>query len=110
MNIASINIYEMMLIGFAIASVSMTITKSNVMESFRIKVSKLGRWMRELIHCPYCLSHWLAFAIVGYKFGLLPLERFLLMSFGVITIASLASLGIVNLFLSLDELDLEEIE
>ena len=96
---------EMLLLGLAIASITMTITKSNVMESFREQISKLGRWARELVHCPYCLSHWLAFAVVGGKFGLLPLGQFVLVSFGVITIASFASLGIAALFLALDALD-----
>lgn len=101
---------EMVLIGLAIASITMTIAKSNVMEWLRDQISELGQWTRELIHCPYCLSHWFAFAVVGWKFGLLPLEQFILMSFGVITIASLASLGIAQLFLALDKIDAEETE
>jgi hypothetical protein len=96
---------EMILLGLAIASIAMTITKSNVMESLRNRASKLGRWARELMHCPYCLSHWLAFAAVWLKFGLLPLGQFVLVSFGVITIASFASFGIAALFLALDALD-----
>lgn len=101
---------EILLIGLAVASITMTISKSNVMEYPRIQVSKLGRWARELIHCPYCLSHWFAFGIVWQKLGLFPLERFILVSFGVVTIASLASLKIAQLFLALDEIDSEEEE
>jgi len=101
---------EMLLIGLAVASITMTVSTSNVMEPWRIQVSKLGRRARELIHCPYCLSHWLAFVVVWGKFGLLPLERFILISFGIVTIASLASLGIAQLFLALDEIDSEENE
>lgn len=96
---------EMILLGLAIASITMTITKSNVMEYPRDQVSKLGRWVRELVHCPYCLSHWLAFAVVWLEFGPLPLGQFVLVSFGVITIASFASLGIATLFLVLDALE-----
>lgn len=103
-------LFEMLLIGLAIASITMTISKSNVMEYLRTQVSKLSYWVGELIHCPYCLSHWFAFAAVWWKFGLLPLERFILISFGVVTIASLASLGIAQLFLTLDKIDSEEIE
>lgn len=103
-------LFEMLLIGLAIASFTMTIAKSNVMECLRTQVSKLGRWARELIHCPYCLSHWVAFTVTWWKFGLWPLERFILISFGVVTITSFASLGIANLFLTLDEIDSEEVE
>jgi len=103
-------LFEMLLIGLAIASITMTISKSNVMEYLRTQVSKLGGWAEDLIHCPYCLSHWFAFVIVGWEFGLLPLERFILISFGIVTIASFASLGIARLFLALNELDSEEIE
>ena len=96
---------EMIWLGLAIASITMTITKSNVMEYPRNQISKLGRWSEGLAHCPYCLSHWLAFAVVWGKFGPLPLGQFVLVSFGVITIASFASLGIAALFLALDALD-----
>jgi hypothetical protein len=103
-------LFEMLLIGLAVASITMTISMSNLMEPLRVQVSKLGRWARELIHCPYCLSHWFAFAVVWGKFGLFPLGRFILTSFGVVTIASLAALGIAQLFLTLDEIDSEENE
>jgi hypothetical protein len=96
---------EMILLGLAIASITMTITKSNVMEYPRDQVSKLGSWAEDLAHCPYCLSHWLTFAAVWLRLGPLPLGQFVLVSFGVITIASFASLGIALLFLALDALD-----
>ena len=98
-------LFEMLLIGLAVASITMTISKSNVMGYLRTQVSKLGRWAEELIHCPYCLSHWFAFGVVWWRLGLIPLGRFILVSFGVVTIASLASLGIARLFLALDEID-----
>ena len=103
-------LFEMLLIGLAVASITMTISKSNIMEYSRTQVSKLGWWAEELIHCPYCLSHWFAFGVVWWKLGLSPLECFILVSFGVVTIASLASLGIAQLFLTLNKIDLEEIE
>jgi len=99
---------EMLLIGLAIASITMTISTSYVMDYPRAQVTKLNRGLGELIHCPYCLSHWFAFGIVWWKLGLLPLDRFFLVSFGVVTIASLASLGIARLFSALDEVDSEE--
>lgn len=103
-------ISELLLVGFAIASIAITISKSNVTEPLRIQVSRLGRWAEELVYCPYCLSHWLAFGAVWWKWGLLPLDQFIIASFGLVTIASLASLGIIWLFLALNRLDSEENE
>ena len=96
---------DLFLIGLAIASMTMTISKSNIFWRLRALVSKLGLWAQDLIHCPYCLSHWLAFGFVWYEFGLF--DKFLIKSFAVITIASLASWGITQLFLALERLDNE---
>ena len=101
---------NILLFGLAVASITMTVAKSNVMEWPRTQVSKLGRRAEELIHCPYCLSHWLSLGVVWWEFGTLPLGRFILTVFGTITVASLASLGIAWLFLALDEIDRPEDE
>ncbi len=103
-------LFNILLFGLAVASVTMTIAKSNVMEWPRIQVSKLGRWAEDLIHCPYCLSHWLSLGVVWWEIGMLPLDRLILTTFGTITVASFASLGIARLFLALDEIDRPEDE
>jgi len=99
---------DILLFGLAVASATMTIAKSNAMEWPRTQVSKLSCWARDLIHCPYCLSHWLSLGLVWWEIGTLPLDRFILTTFGTITVASLASLGIAQLFLALDEFDHQE--
>ena len=96
---------ELLVVGLAVSGITMTITKSNVMQPLRILMSKLG--CGELVHCPYCLSHWFAFGIVLGHQDFFPLTDFSLTSFAVITIASLASLGIAKLFLALNDLDME---
>ncbi len=96
---------ELLVTGLAIASITMTISKSNIMEPLRTFIFKLGGG--KLIHCPYCLSHWFAIALVWGQQDFLPLTNFSLTVFAIITIASLASFGIAKLFLALD--DLEEI-
>jgi hypothetical protein len=58
---------EMILLGLAIASITMTVTKSNVMAYPRDQVSKLGRWAEDLAHCPYCLSHWLTICLSVFR-------------------------------------------
>ena len=102
--------FDILLTGLAVASISMTVALSNALAGVRETVSKLGRWPRELIHCPYCLSHWLSLGFVSQQMGLWPLSRFILTTLGVVTIASLASLGIGHLFLILDDDSSEENE
>jgi Protein of unknown function (DUF1360) len=97
---------EILVTGLAVASITMTISQSNVMEYPRTLISKLG--LGKLINCAYCLSHWIGFGIVWMRQDFFPLINFVLTSFAVITVASLASLGIAKLFLALD--DLGEIE
>ena len=100
--------FEILLTGLAVSSISMTIALSNAMKPLREVVSKVGRWPGELIHCPYCLSHWLALGLVWYQMGLTPVVNVTVTVFGVVTIASLASLGIANLFLTLYDAETEE--
>jgi hypothetical protein len=99
---------EILLVGCAIASMSMTITKSIIMEYPRNQISRLGVGAREFIHCPYCVSHWLAFIFVACLTGVMPFTQFILLSFALVGVASLVSLGIAHLFLTLDEIDSEE--
>lgn len=101
------NFYELTILSLAIAAASMTITKSNAMDWFRGLVSKLGHWFEDLIHCPYCLSHWLAaFSVVAWFRG--SLGEMIITGLAVVTLASLASLGIIHFFLALDALERSE--
>jgi len=95
---------EIILVSLAIAAASMTVSKSNAMFWFRQLVSKLGYWFKELIHCPYCLSHWLA-AIIAIAMFRAPVGEMVITGLAMVTLASLASLGITHFFLALDALD-----
>lgn len=46
------------------ASVSYTITWAGIFEWLRNWVSRFGRWFDDLFHCPYCLGHYIALAIM----------------------------------------------
>lgn len=98
---------DIIILALAISSISMTVATSNVMEWFRSLVSKLGQWFKEFIHCPYCLSHWLA-AVVTFGWVEGSMSELVITGFAIITIASLASLGIAHFFLALDALDRSE--
>lgn len=95
---------EIILLALAISSFSMTVTKANAFDWVRWQVSKLGYWPEELINCPYCLSHWLAIpSVIALHHG--TWTNLVLTIFAVVTLASLASLGITCLFLALNVLD-----
>jgi hypothetical protein len=98
---------DILILSLAVASASMTIATSNALEWLRSLVSKLGGWSEELIHCPYCLSHWLA-AIVAVMCLRGTVGELIVSGLAMITLASLASLGITHFFLALDALDRSE--
>jgi len=53
-------------LSMALAAVSITITKTGVFSSLRAWIDERNDWLGELIHCPYCTSHWLTFAVVAF--------------------------------------------
>ena len=101
------DIYEILILSLAVSSASVTIAVSNSMEWLRSLVSKLGPRFEELIHCPYCLSHWLA-AIATLTWIKGSMSELVMTGFAIVTIASLASVGIIHLFLALNALDRSE--
>lgn len=46
--------------SFVIASVSFTITVTSIFKWFRELVSPIHPKVEELVHCPYCLGHYIA--------------------------------------------------
>lgn len=108
---------DIIILALAVSSVSMTLAKSNAMCWFRNLFVALvtnihdadwvKEWADELIHCPYCLSHSLA-AFVTIAFFEGTVYETIAVGFAIVTIASLASLGITLFFLALDNLDRSE--
>lgn len=94
----------LLLLSLAIASMSMTIAVSDGMLWFRDLVSRCGRWLEELIHCPYCVSHYLACAgtIIFFDGSFFEL---LVIMMALVTLSSFASIGITLLFLTLNKLE-----
>jgi hypothetical protein len=52
-------------LSLAVSTLSMTITKAKVSKPTRDAIAKRSTWLGELVNCPYCMSHWLAFGIVA---------------------------------------------
>ncbi len=71
------------MLALAVSALSMTITKTKVTKTLRLWVKAHNAWLGELLSCPYCTSHWLAFAVVAIyqprvvDSGLLVLDLFI---------------------------------
>lgn len=53
----------LILISLAVASTSMTISKSTLFSPLRIWIKNKDELCCELISCPYCVSHWISLFI-----------------------------------------------
>lgn len=56
---------DLLVLALAIATVSMTISKTYIFRALRDFLEERSEWLEKLFSCPYCLSHWLSFAAVA---------------------------------------------
>lgn len=75
------------------ASLTVTLSRGKIFDVPRDWVARKSDFLGRLLSCPYCLSHWVAFAIVGvYRPQALsaqPVVNFFAVSFAVVTLAAL---------------------
>ncbi len=57
---------NILVIGICVGTISNTVSRTKVFKSFRLAVYRRNQWFGELFRCPYCLSHWVAFAAVAF--------------------------------------------
>lgn len=57
---------NILVIGICVGTISNTISRTNVFKPLRLAIYRRNLWFGELIRCPYCLSHWVAFAAVAF--------------------------------------------
>jgi hypothetical protein len=53
------------LLSMVTASISFTVTETNIFLSFREWTENKNAIIGELLSCGYCLGHWIAFALVA---------------------------------------------
>lgn len=54
-------ILHLLVLAAAVATCSMTVTKSKITQPFR---ENGPEWMQHLFSCPYCMNHWFALFVV----------------------------------------------
>lgn len=88
------------LIAAAVASTSITISKTLIFKSFREGVP--GAWLRKLLQCSYCLSYWLSFFAIYLLFPWSSYLELIVNTMAMVTVAAIVALPIL---LYLKELD-----
>jgi len=93
-----------LLMALAVASICFTISKSELFNPIRIFIFKYnkGKLFYKLIHCPYCLSHWVAalfsflyiFIFKDTIFGNIYFD-FIVLTFSLVTVSSVM-IGKIN--------------
>ncbi len=85
---------QLIIISLAIASISYTISHSELFKPIRFFLCKNINWLGKLISCPYCLSHWISFGLMVYIYkmsiwsALGSLDVFI-MTFAAITLSAI---------------------
>lgn len=90
-----------LLLVCATSTVSMTVTKSKVAEPFRAFLSHHSPWLGKLFSCPYCFSHWTAFALVYLtKIQVFPnwFVNFFVVAFAIVSLSTVLSATMWRLF------------
>jgi len=61
----TIALFQIIVLAFAAAAISTTITKAFIFAPMREWIFKRNEWFGELFSCPYCMSHWVGFVLVA---------------------------------------------
>jgi len=85
---------ELLIISMAVTSIATTITLSSLFRPLRKLIKG------KLFHCPYCLSHYLAF--IGSVLISNSILNFIINSFAIVTVAGIFTLPLVILLEKLD--------
>lgn len=57
-------ILQLVLVSAVVMGLSYTIARERIFEPLRERLGGKETWLGYLVSCPYCVSHWLAFALV----------------------------------------------
>jgi hypothetical protein len=97
------NTETLLLISAAVSSASFTITFTSMFKWFREWVSPWHHKIEELVHCPWCFSHWVTFLVLGivgdwFNFSGIGFVDFLLTSFAITLFSGLGHYVILRAY------------
>lgn len=90
---------NILLIAAACASVSFTITVTSIFLWLRELVSPLHHKVEELIHCPWCLNHYIVFATVALTGQTVLISRIWLVDYFVTSFSVIGIGGVIHFIL-----------
>ena len=89
---------EIIILSFAAASVSFTVTETNIFNPLRKWAEKQNGLLGKMLSCGYCFGHWVALALVAaYRPKLFDLWWVLDYLLAVIVIAWLAAIQWISM-------------
>lgn len=106
-------IYTAIVLAFAVSAISMTLSKARIFKAIRQAINARNQWLGELVNCPYCTIHWIAFAAIAlYRpvlvvSGLWILDLFV-SAFVVIAVASVVAGWIFQAFAGISPAEEED--
>lgn len=60
-----VELFKLAICTLAVTTMTVTLSKAGVFAPLRRAVKSRSRWLGKLLDCPYCTSHWMAFAVVA---------------------------------------------
>jgi len=99
---------DVLAVALVVSPTSVTVTKARVFREVRTAAA-WHPWLEELLHCPYCLSHWIALGLVlVYRpcviRGPAPVVDTIVSLFVIVALASMWSRLICEALRSMDRL------
>lgn len=97
-----------LVIALAAGGAAATITKAKIFFRFRMLVTRNTYWGGLLVSCPYCMSHWIVFAIIAaYRprlvtSSLVPLDV-IVTGFAIVTLATMTAAWICRTYWRSDD-------
>jgi len=96
-------IVTLVALALAISSASVTITLSGIFASWREWIDDRSDFFGDLVHCPYCTSHWLSFGAVAVyqprlvESSIWPLD-YAVSAFILVALASFSAAVVIRAF------------
>ena len=91
---AVFNLGQLLEMGVATGVASLTITRSRPLRPVRDWIYNRSLWWGELVSCPYCMSHWVAAALVLWSWP--GLHQVVLEWLVVVAIAAPVAAGVYS--------------
>lgn len=93
------DLWQLLAVSAVVMGLAQTISREKLFEPLRRRLGGKETWLGYLVSCPYCASHWLAFAIVPLTgtyvvrvpWNLGPLDEILRWFFSSIVVTVLAA-------------------